>query len=542
MSALSTKILSYSPEWYWRFNDAYSLNPTNLGTGGTSGPMQLTNEAPIATPRSGSQGEGGWKFNIGNGANDTSTTRFYRFSTTTYQPQTLSLSDHNWSVGYWIKTNFTLSAGVEHPNSMYLGWFGGGTSSWRRPAISALSGGGASDPNKGKVYFQGLNQAYSPTRVDDQKWHYIAITCTDATTANIYNFYYDGQLVFTDTATNNTYSNTLTYLQFGNNITSLTAGSGDLTTFEIADYYCAPASTIGAAQIAQIYAAGVSGFYQATKALPTQPINWWSVDEGASDMIYNYGSSGGNDFSQNYFNLSGAPGGAFNWITGEVYKGIEHTSTWAGYDTNASWAPTGSGAGSGMTLSYWFKKSAPPTTAQNWLYWYNNSTSNIDSSSEAGITTAGHITFKPQWNYSGGPYTQSQVTTGMNVCDNAWHLITITYEGASTNNGTMKIYVDGVLKDTKSDWGNTSAGTQAGFGFGTASMSWDELQTWQIPLTATQILSLYQSEYPPVAGAPLKYWNGSSWAVPIANKQWNGTAWVTMVGKVYSGSAWVDIT
>jgi len=46
----------------------------------------------------------------------------------------------------------------------------------------------------------------------------------------------------------------------------------------------------------------------------------------------------------------------------------------------------------------------------------------------------------------------------------------------------------------------------------------------------------------PVSGAPLKYWNGTAWTTPLSITQWNGSAWTTFNGKVWDGSAWIEIT
>ena len=541
MGFLTDKILSYSPEVYYKFNQAYTLTPTNLGSAGSS-TLQNANETPTPTPKAGPQGEMIWRFNQGNGVADTTITRYGLFQnpTGTTTPLITAIKDHDFSAGFWFKTNYTMTSSLVHPSLLTLSTIGGGgvTGALIRPATIYITGGNSSNSNKGKMQVSTSGSAaVSSYRIDDQQWHYFAIIATPNGTNVTYNFYLDGQFLATHNPTAGTVG-PLTNATFGTNVISSTTNYNEITTFDLSDFYVTPSVTIGATEIASIWAEGQKGFYRATKALPTQPVNWWSADEGTSDVLVNYGTAGGNDYTQNQFNLSGVSPTAFNWITGEVEKGIEFTSSWAGWDSNPSWSPTTAGE---MTINFWFKKSAPPASAQSWIYRYYNANDNIDSPQEAGIQTNGYMNFKPKWGYSGGPYAQTEVTTQMNVCDGNWHMITITYENASALNGTMKMYVDGVLKDTQADWGNSSAGSAASFSFGAQSTSWDEFQTYSYKLNAAQILSLYQSEYPAPTGAPLTYWNGSAWATPISMKQWNGTAWVTMDGSVYNGSSWLDI-
>ena len=439
-------------------------------------------------------------------------------------------TDRDYTVGLWVKfTTFPTNTSTANNRLIQTG---AGSASVDSGFTVNVAGTGAGT-NARKISLLVSNGSsytatYGPTWPTDDKWHYLAARRVNT---NI-EVYFDGALIITGT-------NPVTAAASGIGFGGISAFNSSAWAARYSHLHLGTSTSYDATAIAAIYAAGNSGFRAATNALPTLPKNWWSADEGTSDILANYGTDGAGA-TQNEFNLSGVSPTAFAWITGEVEKGIEFKSAWAGWDTNPSWTPTPSGSGQ-MTLNFWFKKSAPPTTAQNWIYRYYNANDNIDSSNEAGIQTNGYLQFRPTWGYSGGPYAQSEVTTQMNVCDGNWHMITITYETASLV-GTMRMYVDGVLKDTKADWGNSSSNSPASFSFGAQNTSWDEFQTYGYKLTDAQILSLYQSEYPAASSYPLKYWNGSSWATPISMKQWNGSAWVTMVGKVYNGTSFVSIS
>ena len=536
-SALNTKINSYALNRGIEFDQAFTTTPTKTGTnpsqtiswgGSTVRPVWDQTNGP-------SGGNGSWKMfrSTASASND------YIRMAVAQTGEALNMQDGTYSIGFWYKTD-TLPTGTStqvlldiYQNNTYgvtLSLYGSGHASY--PSRLSISGAGGS-----------VVPTTTDWRIEANKWYYIAIIRKIVNGSGQFSLYLNNvPLIENTSGLNLGGTSAISSIQIGSFTSPAVWATGN---WWISNYYLAEPEVIDRAAVAAIWGVGNSGFKNATYALPTQPINWWTMDENTSDIIVNYGTAGGADYSQNQFNISGAPGGAYNWITGEVKKGMEFTSTWAGWDTNPSWTPTvNDGTTVGMTVNFWFKKAAPPASpGQNWMYRYYNANDNIDSIDEAGILTNGYMTFKPKWAYSGGPYAQTAVSTNMNVCDGNWHLITFTYSMTPANpNGTMKCYVDGQLKSTATDWGNSTSGSAASFSFGAASISWDEFQTYGYALTDAQVLSLYQSEYPAPTGAPLTYWNGTAWATPISMKQWNGTAWVTMDGSVYNGSAWLDIT
>lgn len=524
MSLLSDKIQSFSPQVYRTHADK-TISTSAVNTGSITGStITLSSAANMSWVHDGPSGgdQASWNFN------QLTPSIFSCRVNTTHTATVAEYSDRDYTLGLWIKfisfpTNsnnnvlITTGGGTAANNSGFtLGFYGTGSTTNGRKLYSSVS--------NGSVF---ITTIFSPQLVLNT-WHYIAARRIGSTV----NYYLDGVYIGTNDIVPTTAASGIGY-------GGIAAYNPSAYVSRISHFHLGSTANFTVSAIEEIWAEGNKGFVGAVKALPTPPVNWWPLNEGTSDQLLNYGSTGGTDQVNGRLDLSGSSPTAYQWITGEVEGGIQYNSAWAGYDSNPGWAPTTAGE---MTINFWFKKSAPPATAQQWLNWFYNSTSNINSVNEAGINTDGSIIFKPQWSYSGGPYTQSQVSTNINVCDNNWHMITITYEGALSLAGTMKMYVDGQLKSTASDWGNSSASSSASITWGTASTSWDEFQTYSYRLTAAQILSLYEAEYPPSTGGyPLKYWNGSAWTTPISMQQWNGTAWVTMDGSVYNGTTWVDI-
>lgn len=60
--------------------------------------------------------------------------------------------------------------------------------------------------------------------------------------------------------------------------------------------------------------------------------------------------------------------------------------------------------------------------------------------------------------------------------------------------------------------------------------------------TDAAIADIYQAGITAPITNNLKYWNGTSWEVPLNKYQWNGSSWIPLNGKYWSGSAWEAIT
>jgi hypothetical protein len=253
MSALSDKILSLSPQYYYRANQAWSTTPTNLGSVGNVA-WTISNEAPILNSTGGIDGEGSWILNMSNGGTDTSATQVRIPSATLTQFQ-----DHDYTAGFWFKTNFTMTSSLAHDTSYNLFWVGG----YGRYFAVNLSGGAANSGNKGKVAVTPQaattlsGSATTSFRVDDQQWHFFAIRLVDTGSAGDIYLYIDGTQIY-----NGYYAKTTTgvnYFQFGDSLITVTAnGASEVTTIEIANMFASPSANITGTDIADIYQQGIN--------------------------------------------------------------------------------------------------------------------------------------------------------------------------------------------------------------------------------------------------------------------------------------------
>lgn len=250
MSALSNKILSYSPEQYIRFNTAYSNSPTNLGSGGQA-TWTLSNEAPVLNTSGGIDGEGSWQFNYG-GNNDTSITRF-RIATSSANVFTdTELSDGDFSSGVWFKVNTIPTTAVSLTSSSIniLNIVSQGTT------VIKFSITADNSTNKGKpiVTYPVGTATRITNRYDDGNWHYVAVRFSAQTpgTIDFLELYIDGVLVESRTGTFT--SATLKGATFGE--LTQTATSDILDPFELSHFYITPSSSIDATAIAEIWATG----------------------------------------------------------------------------------------------------------------------------------------------------------------------------------------------------------------------------------------------------------------------------------------------
>lgn len=484
MSILSDKILSYSPEVYYKFNDAYSTIPLNSGSVGST-TFTLSNEAPVFVTEGGPLGEGGWNINLGNGTSDTTTTMYRNFQSSSYTPANLPLTDNDYSYGFWFKTNFTLNNSVTHPASILLSQIGGNTLTRFVPI--ALYGSTANNTNKGKLYFNisGYGSFYSNARVDDQKWHYIAVTATPNGTNASLSVYVDGQLLlgnFTASAT----TGGLTYTQFGTS--TMTGATSDMTTWQISDYYLAPSASIGATQISEIWTVGAltltsiplkasavlvdpvitkySNKVVRDEVLALNPISFYDFQAAPNFSNFqsppNLGSSadGGTTWSQNsadsvypIYNANGGQRGTGSYAL--TFGGTTDSAP-------ANFKPEGNTGNYNFSMGFWFKTNF---TLSNSLV---HDTNNYALIRFGETHTGGSVA------YIGGGAANAAVkgklyvttnggtawTSANRYDDQKWHYLYVV----TTNNGstaTTLVYVDNVLLDTRTSgmYGGTLSGS-----------------------------------------------------------------------------------
>ena len=137
----------------------------------------------------------------------------------------------------------------------------------------------------------------------------------------------------------------------------------------------------------------------------------------------------------------------------------------------------------------WIRRAAPPaSTIGNWMYTYFNADSNIDTS-KARILTDGRFTFNPRIRSSG---SGTEITTGIDVCDNVWHNIVFTY---TRDTGVMRCYVDGVLRETQTDYPINGQLTFANTTVGANNTAYGPVTFVQDLLTDAEVLSLYNGSF-----------------------------------------------
>jgi hypothetical protein len=258
---LSTKILSYSPEMYWQFNETPNYTtfnkPTNLGSynygTNTWSTRNVDNITPYLNAGGGVRGTGSWIFALG-GATD-STSPDIRLNTT----QALPLKDGNSSVGYFFKTNFTLSNSLAH-DTTYQILQSGVVAVSDKVVITAIAGGAANSSNKGKALFTvGTGTSfYSPTRLDDQKWHYVAVRQNQSVSGIYTEVYLDGVLLNSQTVSLPTGTINGSFGIGDNSVVITGTGAFEATTFEISDVHVGTYLSVTSADIAQINAVAKS--------------------------------------------------------------------------------------------------------------------------------------------------------------------------------------------------------------------------------------------------------------------------------------------
>jgi hypothetical protein len=203
----------------------------------------------------------------------------------------------------------------------------------------------------------------------------------------------------------------------------------------------------------------------------------------------------GPDRIQSYYNAgagvgdySGTAGTNFIPLNSPVGTGMlfgNYLGMDTAYSGGGSWVST---ANNGGSLSMWIRRAAPPAaTIDNWIYTYTNSNNNIDNA-KARILTTGVFTFNPRMSVATG----TEITTGIDVCDDVWHNIVFTYQ---RDNGNMKCYVDGVLQQTQTDYP-----INGGLGFqntsvGAKNTAFGPVTFVQDLLTASEVLDLYESSF-----------------------------------------------
>ena len=171
----------------------------------------------------------------------------------------------------------------------------------------------------------------------------------------------------------------------------------------------------------------------------------------------------------------------------------------------------------------------------------------------AVLTSAGGLGFEVA--LSGSAYTTAPsklhvrdsgttyVNTGVTIEANKWYFV-VAQRFSQSGSNNVKYYLNGQLILTRTNNG-TSGFSSLQFGNVTATdpVAFHLSNVFTGPtanFTEAAILDIYNTGNPP-ADFPLKYWDGSAWTTPLNKYQWDGVNWITMVGKVWNGSSWINI-
>jgi len=237
-SPLNTKINSYAIERGIEFDQAYTITPTLTGSLSTSGTtFTLGGSTPVYESSVGPlQGSGSWRMT---GSASTGTNTLF---TTTTTSELSPIHDENWTIGFWFKLNQLPGGTSTNANRLFsLTPFqdvGGFTLDITGSSV------GSGNASKLAVFIRSTTDIVGTT-LNTSTWNFFALRRV----AGTWSIYLNGSLVGTVSNSNTSNPNTL---RFGGTVTSgMTTGS-----WNISNYFLAPASTIDATAIQEIWTAG----------------------------------------------------------------------------------------------------------------------------------------------------------------------------------------------------------------------------------------------------------------------------------------------
>lgn len=234
-----------------------------------------------------------------------------------------------------------------------------------------------------------------------------------------------------------------------------------------------------------------------TQVSGLSPVIWFKFDETSGDAV----SSGSKTPT-----LTAYDGPTVNVTSTVSNKCVSYdgTNDYHYYLTGSTSSNQLSGMSDGVfTIEFWTKANTISTTNNQvvWNYWDTNDTNRHLGLYLRGTnySNTGKITYFTL--RSGGSYQET--VSSVRIDDNKWHHIVIAQNG-----NTTKLYIDGVLDTTKTDWTWTTfgwdanSGVKALFGAGVSNYSTnarteyfvgsiDEFAIYGSELTSTNILDNY---------------------------------------------------
>ncbi|MGZ5482374.1 MAG: beta strand repeat-containing protein [Pyrinomonadaceae bacterium] len=349
-------------------------------------------------------------------------------------------------------------------------------------AGAVVSDGGGSSGNNGMGLFvesgqvklygsngAGLNFVVTGTNVADSNWHHIAGTWTGTTAPNDVKLYVDGVEVATGTAV----------ATVGDGMVPFSIGgdpappSVDFNNFNgLIDEVEIFNTAVSAPDIVAIYNASFAGKCRTCTTPPTGMVSWWPSEGNANDIA---GPNNGTFAASTY--AAGKVGQAFSFDGVDDQVSVPHNAN--------------QNTGSQITIDAWVN---PTSSGSGRPILQKRSAGNVGGYTfETGAT--GELYFVI---WIGGTPTGHDLVTPANVTVNGvWQHVAATYDGA-----TMKIYVNGVEKASRSSSGAIDAVTDPiviGRNVVSPFQAWhggiDEIELFNRALSQPEIAALTNAGY-----------------------------------------------
>ena len=202
----------------------------------------------------------------------------------------------------------------------------------------------------------------------------------------------------------------------------------------------------------------------------------WGV--GASRDVMEYNNPAANTNGQRIISSVDTSGNPLQ--TPQGVQGV-YWKSYGGYGSNT--CTTTSLFQTNCTYSLWFRKATAPASATALLssgsgnFAYEGGTNGLFR-----ILSTGYLQVQPRLNGAVGTALSSLAS----ICDDAWHQIVVTRAGA-----TVKLYIDGVIQQTETDYDATGSATASAVNTGMTGMFMGLECGFTSVMSAAQITAWY---------------------------------------------------
>lgn len=504
MSLLSDKINSYAIETGISFDSAYSFPPVQTGTvtNTNAADWLLTGIQPVYQSGVSPVGGGGsWNF-VSNTTNGGCRLR----NTGTVKN---AINDGDYSVGLWVKFNDLSMTGSTAPLMAWQPAFTGGY------LFSLYQSGGKYFPQM-TYASTGAAAVDFTTELNTTDWFYYAITKVGSEVK----FYINGALKVTVT---NAQTPTATTLNFGQ------ISQGYQFSTNLANFYVASPSVIGATEIAEIWTAG-AGLKSLASPLKRTTNSYsveYSIEMNEAFTLNPTISGTGTLTSGNKFTFAGENALPTNSTLGPIggkgsWKFTNANNLEGCYITSTS-AITNTWADGDFSVGFWVMTPGQAGTFYNERSLFRISSSAFDIQLAYGQNASNQYVFSRSID---GATTWTDF--GPVITPNQWYFVSIKKSNATN---TVEFAIDVTNTSTAS---LTATGTGGSFRIGPAGAldgvgdtyisNFYIAPTSAIDSTALDAIKLAGT----TAQATLNYYDGitATWKQSLNPYVWNGTKWV----------------